>query len=611
MKTLEDILREHPWDPALLAGEKPIETLWHWDLAVSPRDLWPHVADTSSMNRRMGLPQAHYSEKDGRLVAWSQNGPIRLEWEEVPWEWEYAKTLRNMRVYSKGFGRAIRGHFFLEEKTPGRTDLTVYFGWAPRGLLGRVLIPASMKWLKGRFDAELASVEATVRATGAPPVSPAPPPLDARVVAELASIEDALRAKGLDRGLVERALDLIRSAPDDDVLRIKPRRLARRWGVPLRPLLGVLLHATRAGAFVLSWDVVCPHCRGVRAELGTLGDVPKTGDCPACDLTFDATKLNALEATFRIHRSLRTVAPKMFCAAEPATKPHIVLQRTARAGARLEIASLLEEGRYRLRLKGAKDYGTLEVAATGAPASVSWKAGAVPDASSGPRPTFVLDGAGAKDPVFVVEQAKADDDAVLPADLFSFQDFRDLFSDQAVGADIQLEVGAQTVLFTDLVESTRYYHAVGDAEAFAQVRRHFVSVFEVIRANGGAVVKTIGDAAMGAFERPADALKAAVELQKRFPPPPPGEKALRIRVSLHSGSCLAVNLNSGIDYFGNTVNLAAKLQSEASAGQIVFTDDVRASPGAADALGTLRVEKLTFAKKWADGASIPAYRVTV
>ena len=93
-------------------------------------------------------------------------------------------------------------------------------------------------------------------------------------------------------------------------------------------------------------------------------------------------------------------------------------------------------------------------------------------------------------------------------------------------------------------------------------------------------MKTIGDAAMAAFQSPADAIRAAGRIQQRFR----GDDApggLRLRLSLNVGPCIAVNLNSGIDYFGQTVNLAAKLQGYASAGQVAFPASLLGDPAVA------------------------------
>jgi class 3 adenylate cyclase len=102
-----------------------------------------------------------------------------------------------------------------------------------------------------------------------------------------------------------------------------------------------------------------------------------------------------------------------------------------------------------------------------------------------------------------------------------------------------------------------------------------------------------------------------VELQEYFNGNNP-ESRLRLRVTLNTGSCLAVNLNSSIDYFGNTVNLGAKIQSIAEAGQIGFTEDFYQSQSVRDYLTEkgLKAEKLNFTRKWS-GKTLPVYRVDV
>ena len=151
----------------------------------------------------------------------------------------------------------------------------------------------------------------------------------------------------------------------------------------------------------------------------------------------------------------------------------------------------------------------------------------------------------------------------------------------------------------------------GDTVAFAEVRQHFLKAYDLVKKNDGAVIKTIGDAVMAAFTHPLDAVKAAVELQRYFNGENP-ETRLRLRVTLNTGSCLAVNLDNSIDYFGNTVNLAAKIQAVAGAGEVGFTESVF-NDGEVKAylekIG-LAAEKLDFETKWAK-RTIPVFRASV
>jgi len=128
----------------------------------------------------------------------------------------------------------------------------------------------------------------------------------------------------------------------------------------------------------------------------------------------------------------------------------------------------------------------------------------------------------------------------------------------------------------------------GDARAFGEVKRHFREVHDVVLQHRGAVVKTIGDANMAAFHDPLDALKAACALVRRFHPDR-ADSPVRLRVSLNVGPCIAVNLNSGIDYFGQTVNVAAKLQACVGSAQIAFPDEERA-----------HIEEISLPLPWAN-----------
>lgn len=576
--TREEFLRRWPWPPEWTDRPR-LDWLWTWELPAGARELWPALSDTSSFNKRLGLKPIAYTEKQGRLHG-VQDAGLRLEWVEAPWEWEYARGLSNSRTYSKGFAEFVRARYVLEELGSERSRVTVYFGWVPRGLGGRLILAASERWMRGRFDAVLGELAAVARAAAAPP-PPAPPALAPAAAARLKESEAALLAAGCEPKAVSALLRHLAEAPDDALVRVKPRPLARQLGLELRPLLKTVLHATRAGALLLSWDVVCPHCRGVRRAVNTLGDVPAKGECEPCGVRFAATGLEALEATFRVHPAIRVAEPRMFCAAEPATKPHIVLQRVVPPRAELELETLLPAGAYRLRAKGRDSGELLELAER---ARVRLRNG------EGEPRTFTL------------ERDQRDGDALRPADLFVLQEFRDLFPDESVGEDIQLEIGVQTILFTDLVGSTRFYEQVGDAEAFARVRGHFIRIFDAVRRHDGAVVKTIGDAALGAFPRASDALAAAVELQRYFNASTRGMD-LRIRISLHTGRCLAVKLNSGIDYFGSTVNLAAKLQAVVEAQQVVFTDAVLEDAQARAFVAGLpeRPQTVDFPMKWSGG----------
>lgn len=579
--SLGQLLDRHPWPEELAALGSRLDVLWSFQLRAPVDRVWPCIIETSRLNRALGVSRMQFEERDGVLVGSAVNAGVRQEWIEEPWDWVAEDSLTSVRRYRRGFAKVVRGVYVVQPADGGGTRVQVYFGWVPSGPVARGILKLGMRWLGGAYarameqlDREL--VEPVERHDIALLRAPAPPLPDDRA-ARLASLRDDLRERGVDADALDALVRHVRTGDENELYRIQLRPLARRWQVDERALLLVCLHATRAGLLDMSWDVICPHCRGVRSEAPTLGDVPARDRCDVCDLDFATDAENAVEITFHVHPSIREVPRVFYCSAEPATKRHIHLQQRLGPGETRALATRLRPGCYRARLRGDRPSGWL-VVAPGEPDELAWSSAQTGELRCAPAARVVLHNPGDVPETFVVEDAGWAGDALRPRDLFGLQEFRDLFSEQYVGADIQLEVGEQTILFTDIVGSTEFYSARGDPEAFALVKQHFTELYEEVRTHRGAVVKTIGDAAMAAFTDPVDALRCAAAIQRRFARDR-ADTVIRLRASLNTGPCIAVNLNSGIDYFGGTVNMAAKLQACAEAGQVALPGAVRDAPG--------------------------------
>jgi predicted ATPase/class 3 adenylate cyclase len=137
---------------------------------------------------------------------------------------------------------------------------------------------------------------------------------------------------------------------------------------------------------------------------------------------------------------------------------------------------------------------------------------------------------------------------------------------------VELPSGTVTFLFTDIEGSTRLWRE--DPEAMRPaLERHDAIVRELVDAHGGYVVKTTGDGVHAAFSTASAAVDAAVAAQlalarEEWPLPGP----LRVRMGVHSGPA---DLRDG-DYYGTTVNRAARLMSIAHGGQIVVSSVTQA-----------------------------------
>jgi len=170
--------------------------------------------------------------------------------------------------------------------------------------------------------------------------------------------------------------------------------------------------------------------------------------------------------------------------------------------------------------------------------------------------------------------------------LLTNQTFRDLYNTDTLDPDQRLKITSLTFLFTDLRGSTALYERVGDLVAYDLVRQHFGVLHEIVASEAGAVVKTIGDAVMATFTTPDRALAAALRMREAMTHinAERGNEDLLLKIGIHEGPCLAVRLNNSQDYFGQTVNIAARVQGLASSRAIFVTQPVVEDPNAAKLL---------------------------
>ena len=133
------------------------------------------------------------------------------------------------------------------------------------------------------------------------------------------------------------------------------------------------------------------------------------------------------------------------------------------------------------------------------------------------------------------------------------------------------------------------------------MRQHFAVLQEIIAGRGGAMVKTIGDAIMASFPEPEPALDAAIAMNHDIRKVGAGE--LQLKIGMHTGPCIAVEQNERLDYFGQTVNIAARVQNVANANEIAITDPVLGAPQAQDIVrkSGLRIATTKESLKGVDG----------
>jgi len=189
------------------------------------------------------------------------------------------------------------------------------------------------------------------------------------------------------------------------------------------------------------------------------------------------------------------------------------------------------------------------------------------------------------------------------------QTFRDLFRTETIGEN-GLSIKSLAMVFTDLQASTALYERVGDIRALELVRSHFEKLNEVIRRHHGAVVKTIGDAVMAVFGESERAIGAAAGMHRALRKIDADGETLALQIGVHAGSCIAIQTNHQIDYFGSAVNVAARVQGVAQGGEIVVTDTIWIAPGVQGLVQDFGLEATPDRVELRGiSASVPVYRL--
>ena len=563
---------------------------WEFDLKSSPERLWPFIADTNRFNRDTGVPEieidaAYKPLRNARRKVRLSIYGLPVEWEEQPFEWVKPFRFGIDRVYSKGPLLRLR---VLAELTPnegGGTHLIYQLWSTPRNLPGALAIGLQVSLIVSRrfrdaikkYDAaafEGAKVEASEPNTSQSLFG----------LARLASLRqkftDDLEQAGLPaekRGVADRLVDFLEHGDDLAVTRIRPYKLADDWDVPRRDALEICLRATRIGLLDFQWDVLCPLCRGPQESGHSLKDINTHVHCPGCQIDFTVNFDRYVELTFRPNPAVRRVDIQAFCIGSPQWTPHVVAQQLLPARQQRVLNLPLERGSYRLRaleLPGSQDVTVSPDGETSAQVVLSPSGYSSDPLQVAERFELELRNDTDAEQLVMLERMAWNDQATTAAEVTALQMFRDLFASEALRPGEQISVGTLTVLFTDLRDSTKLYREIGDATAFGRVMNHFDVLRKAIAEHDGAVVKTIGDAVMGVFRSAADGLVAMLEVQHALAQPSDGSKPLQLKAGLHTGPCIAVTLNDRLDYFGSTVNLAARLEGLSSGNDVIISRPV-------------------------------------
>ena len=546
-----------------------------------PRErVWQVLSNTDHLNRAIGLPAVDYEPPTSELTRQAKakfNG-LTLRWNESPFEWVKGEKYSIRRQYSSGPLKEFHGGVDLQDgSTPNATHVRIWADLTPANALGAALIPvmARSSLDKTWKYCRRALVEGdAIDALNAP----LPQPVISSPVNEnrLQNLVGILSTQSGEPHLAEKLADFLRTRGDDEVAQIKPHRLAAQWNEDHDRVLRVCLHGVKCGLLNLSWNLMCPNCRVSKAQVSSLSQLREQAHCDLCGIHFDVNFDRYVELRFTSHPGVRVANEKIYCIAGPFLMPHILMQKKLAPQSSTPLPPFAAHEAWRVRVPGVNHIATFSDAAKATDLAYEndgWTAAEVlPPRADG---TLEITNRTDKDLWVVLEKVAWDDEAVTAARVTAMPEFRELFSSEVLAPGRHIAIQNLTLLFSDLRDSTQLYEREGDAPAYGCVRRHFDFLLEWIEKNNGAIVKTMGDAVMAVFQSPHEALRAALEIQKRvadFNASLPSGQSIRIKFGLHHGPAIAINSNERLDYFGSVVNIASRLGSVSKGDDVILSE---------------------------------------
>jgi class 3 adenylate cyclase len=552
-------------------------------VSVRPEALWSFLSDTERMNRAVDLPPVTFlplsdRSKKGHYTAETTWFGLKLSYEELPFEWVERRYYRIERRFPSGPLEKIVGGLNFQPSEAG-TKLEVYADIQPRNWLG-ALVAGKVGKNATRGIIELARSFERYKADPVREAPPALPPADTIRKDVLATRLGYIKVAGP----VERLRDHLLTAGDLEVVGMRPFELADRWGEDRMATLRLFLNSARAGVLDLSWSVICPNCRIPSRKFQTLSGVKSEAHCDTCEVKYGADLARSVEVRFSVHPAVREARRAIYCIGGPANMPDIVAQLRLEPGESRREELPEEKGTLRVRCYQASGIHSL----WGTRVRIDPQGVQV---ETGESRVLQVTNALPKEALVVVERDSWRDAAATAALVTSLQDFRDLFPSEAVSPGEELGVSSLAVLFTDLKGSTDLYQKLGDSKAFAFVQNHFRYLVEKVTAHRGAVVKTMGDAVMATFASGRDALEAAMEMQagwEAFRQGHGNHEGVGLRIGLHQGPAIAINNAGKLDFFGTTVNMAARVQAKSDGADVLFTQAIEDDPQAKEYLHSIR-----------------------
>jgi len=560
-----------------------------FEFAANAQRIWPAVAQTNLLAEILGdgrYEAVDELQPDGsvlRRASGEKLRPIATHWTEDLGEWVFARFCAQRRWFGADGTQFVKYRMLLEPvgdftratiKVEIKTQSPIIWIGIRLGMVSRS-VDRIMAMQVSMIEAEIDRTSARAENVSDPldhlPYDP--PKRDERTERQLGEAWKTLRRFSGDDALSDRLVDYLKRAPEDFLGRIRPLQLARAWHADPDRVVDLFLAAHRAGLVSLRWEILCPRCRNSKTPSVNLEALPRQVHCTTCNVDYERDFSHNVELLFAPEPWLRPLPPGAACMLGASTTPHIVVQRHLDPGAKVTVDPPICPGDYRVRIPQLAVQSDVEWDGTAGFPEVAVRNDRLELGSPSPSGQISLRNEGTGRHTFVVEELAWRNDAVTGDQAIARPAFRRYCPDQLLRPGDEVRISNVVLMFTDLKGSTSLYESIGDASAYKLVRDHFDYLSEVVEAQRGTWVKTMGDAIMAAFSGAADAVTAGIRLQMGIAEFNRGREdgGVILKIGMHQGSCIAVTADAKLDYFGSMVNQAARLQGESRGGDIVFS----------------------------------------
>jgi class 3 adenylate cyclase len=423
----------------------------------------------------------------------------------------------------------------------------------------------------------------------------------------------------LKKSSIDRLMETIKPMDDWNLFRINPLLFAKQNNFEPSESIELFIHGSKVGLFDFRFNMVCPMCGGVASSHESLNQVESQEFyCASCNANIESTLDDQVEVTFAIHPSIKKISLNPIQDVETYFRYHFSsnFEKSAQlkeyiANSLREFHSLESDQTVEVTLDSnvssvfqivciekntniffhfKKDAPTIYPQVDLLPSGFSPREMVLPlgihkiqikNRSREVLGIIILSPNMKKLHQIAKEFPTYRQPYFSAKMLLNTQSFRDLYRTQDLSDDLSLNIKSLTIMFTDLRGSTEMYDRAGDILAYQLVQEHFKILIETVRKYSGTVVKTMGDAIMATFSNPEDGFLTSLEMMTKI-------ESMNIRwrekgyeiglkVGIHEGSALAVVNDERLDYFGHTVNVAARVQGLAKAGEVWITDRVFSS----------------------------------